>query len=75
MKREFFDYIEDVDGAITKLQKFTRGMTYEEFVKDDKTVYAVTRAIDSRYRLGLTAKTVSTRLNKLCRKQYRYFPL
>lgn len=46
MKREFLDYVDDVIDAMSKVQKFTEAMGYEDFIKDDKTVFAVTRAIE-----------------------------
>lgn len=46
MKREIGDYIQDIIEAIDKLMKFVKGMSYDEFVQDDKTVFAVVRAIE-----------------------------
>jgi len=46
MKREIGDYIEDILEAITNAMEFTKDMSYDEFVKDTKTVYAVIRAIE-----------------------------
>jgi len=46
MKREFRDYIQDVIDATNKSMKFVGGMEYEDFVQDDKTVFAVIRAIE-----------------------------
>jgi len=46
MKREIGDYIEDILEAMTNVIEFTKGMSYEEFVKDTKTVYAVIRALE-----------------------------
>jgi len=46
MKREIGDYIEDILEAMTNAIEFTKDMSYEEFVKDTKTVYAVIRAIE-----------------------------
>ena len=45
MKREAGDFIEDIINAMDKALKFVEGMSYEEFVQDDKTVFAVVRAI------------------------------
>ncbi|MES1246007.1 MAG: DUF86 domain-containing protein [Acidobacteriota bacterium] len=41
--------------AIDKAGQFVEGMTYEQFSKDDKTVYAVTRALEI---LGEASKRV-----------------
>ncbi len=46
MKREIGDFIEDIVNAMSKALKFVEGMSYEEFAKDDKTVFAVVRAIE-----------------------------
>jgi len=46
MKREIGDYIEDILEAMTNAIEFTKDMSYDEFVKDTKTVYAVIRAIE-----------------------------
>ncbi|MDF2957177.1 MAG: HEPN domain protein [Candidatus Alkanophagales archaeon MCA70_species_1] len=46
MKREIGDYIEDILEAMTNAMEFTKDMSYDEFVKDTKTVYAVIRAIE-----------------------------
>ena len=46
MKREIGDYIEDILEAMSNAIEFTKDMSYDEFVKDTKTVYAVIRAIE-----------------------------
>ncbi|MCD5416999.1 DUF86 domain-containing protein [Candidatus Bipolaricaulota bacterium] len=46
MKRKIGDYIEDIIEAMTNAMEFTKGMSYDEFVEDTKTVYAVIRAIE-----------------------------
>ena len=46
MKREFLDYVEDVIDAMQKARSFTAGMTWDFFAKDDKTIFAVIRAIE-----------------------------
>ncbi len=46
MKREIGDYIQDVIDAMRKGMKFVEGMEYEDFIGDDKTVFAVIRAIE-----------------------------
>jgi len=46
MKREFLDYVEDVVEAMDDAMNFVEGMSYDDFVKDRKTVYAVIRAIE-----------------------------
>lgn len=46
MKRKIGDYIEDIIEAMINAMEFTKGMSYDEFVEDTKTVYAVIRAIE-----------------------------
>lgn len=45
-KREILDFIEDAIGAMEKAERFASGMSYEDFVKDEKTAFAVIRAIE-----------------------------
>jgi uncharacterized protein with HEPN domain len=44
--RSTLDHLDDILDAAGKIETFTRGMSYEEFSGDDKTVYAVTRALE-----------------------------
>lgn len=46
MKREFIDYIQDILDAIDKIEQFTKGISFEEFQKDAKTVFATVRAFE-----------------------------
>lgn len=46
MEREFEDYLRDILDAMEKAQKFVENITYEEFIKDDKTVFAAIRALE-----------------------------
>jgi uncharacterized protein with HEPN domain len=46
MSREFLDYVEDILAAVSKAQAFTKGMDYETFKQDDKTIFAVIRALE-----------------------------
>lgn len=45
-KRIYIDYLEDIVDASEKIGQFIAGMTHEQFAKDDKTVYAVIRALE-----------------------------
>ena len=45
MKRAILDYINDILDAMTKAQEFVQGFSYNKFLKDDKTQFAVVRAI------------------------------
>lgn len=46
MEREYSDYIQDIMDAIDKAQKFIEGLTYETFREDEKTAFAVVRALE-----------------------------
>jgi uncharacterized protein with HEPN domain len=41
--RKFQVYLEDIIDAVNSIEEYTRGLTYDEFVKDKKTVDAVVR--------------------------------
>jgi len=55
MKREVVDFINDILDGMNKAMKFVEGMSYEEFIRDDKTVFAVIRAIEV---IGEAAKKI-----------------
>lgn len=55
MKREYSDYVEDILNAMEKAESFIKNMNYENFTHDDKTVYAVIRAIEI---IGEAAKQI-----------------
>jgi len=55
MKREFGDYIQDIVDATSKGMRFVEDMKYEDFIHDDKTVFAVIRAIEV---IGEAAKNI-----------------
>lgn len=40
------DYIEDIIEAMDDAMSFVKGLEYDDFVKEKKTVYAVVRAIE-----------------------------
>ena len=46
MKRKIGDYIEDIIKAMDDAIKFVEDMSYDEFEKDMKTVYATIRALE-----------------------------
>ncbi len=45
-KRDFLEYLNDILDAINKGIAFTENMTFEVFAKDEKTQFAVIRAIE-----------------------------
>lgn len=46
MKRDYSDYINDVLTEASNIEAFTEGMSYDDFVGDKKTTYAVVRGIE-----------------------------
>ncbi|MEM2571076.1 MAG: DUF86 domain-containing protein [Thermoproteota archaeon] len=46
MKRVIKDYVNDIVDSMNKAMRFIEGMSYEQFIKDDKTVFAVVRALE-----------------------------
>ena len=44
--RTHIDYLADILDAIRKVMQFIQGMAFEEFTKDDKTVFAVIRGLE-----------------------------
>ena len=67
MKREIGDYIEDIMEAMTNAIEFIKDVSYDEFVKDTRTVYAVIRAIEI---IGEAVKNIPEEI----RKKYRHIP-
>ena len=59
--RSTLDYLDDILDAAGKIEIFTRGMSYEEFSGDDKTVYAVTRALEV---IGEATKYISHQIRE-----------
>ena len=52
---EVLDYLDDILDSVKKIERYTRGMTYEEFIEDPKTVDAVLRNFEV---IGEAAKNV-----------------
>lgn len=65
--RTYTDHLEDILDAAEKAQRFTTNMTYEAFAEDDKTVFAVIRALEV---IGEATKRLPTAL----RDQYPQVP-
>ena len=55
MKRSWQDYLADILAVLDDLETFTSGISYDEFLIDKKTVYAVVRALEV---MGEAAKQV-----------------
>jgi uncharacterized protein with HEPN domain len=45
VKRVVKDHVNDIIDSMNKAMKFIEGMSYEQFTRDDKTVFAVLRAL------------------------------
>ncbi len=58
-KRDYLDYLQDILDSIEKIDKFIHGMNLIEFEKDDKTLYAVIRAIEI---LGEATKNIPEKI-------------
>ncbi len=39
-------YLEDIKTAISKIEKYTKGMSFDDFEKDEKTTDAVIRSLE-----------------------------
>lgn len=65
--RQYLDYIYDILDSIEKIESFTSNMDYAAFAADDKTVYAVVRALEV---IGEAAKKIPDE----ARKQYPDIP-
>ena len=45
-KRKYGDYIQDILESIGAVEEFVKGMNFEDFSKDRKTIFAVVRGIE-----------------------------
>ena len=45
-ERTYTAYLIDILDPIAKTEQFIQGMTFDRFVQDDKTVFAVVRALE-----------------------------
>ncbi|NEQ32658.1 MAG: DUF86 domain-containing protein [Leptolyngbya sp. SIO4C5] len=45
-ERDIRDYLQDILNHINLAEQFITGMTFEQFQTDDKTIFAVTRALE-----------------------------
>ena len=46
MKRDYRLFLEDISERISKIETYIEGMSFEDFVQDDKTVSACIREIE-----------------------------
>lgn len=45
-ERDFLDYLQDILEMMNKVEQFIAGMSADQFIKDEKTNFAVIRAIE-----------------------------
>ncbi len=60
-KREFLDYLNDIQDASQNIMQFISGMTEDQFAQDQKTIYAVVRGFEI---IGEAAKKVPMSIRK-----------
>jgi len=61
MKRVYEDYLQDMLSNAERAIRFAKGADFDTFVKDDKSVYAVIRAIEI---IGEAAQKVSPEIRE-----------
>ncbi len=61
MKRDYRLYLDDMLEAIGKIERYTEGLGYEQFRKDDKTIDAV---ITNFTIIGEAAKKIPAKIRK-----------
>jgi len=44
--REYIDYLQDIFESLEKGEEFIQGLEFEEFKKDEKTIFATIRALE-----------------------------
>lgn len=59
--RDPVDFLNDILDSIDKIGSFIEGLDFDEFAEDDKTVYAVTRALEI---IGEATKNLPETLKK-----------
>lgn len=61
MNRDYKLYIKDILDCIEKIEEFVSGMSFDEFVKDDKTNSAVVRKLEI---IGEATKSISKSISE-----------
>ncbi|PNR97851.1 hypothetical protein X927_10340 [Petrotoga mexicana DSM 14811] len=67
MKRDYTLFLKDIINAMSSIEEFVQGMSFEEFSKDDKTFSAVVRKFEV---IGEATKNIPDSL----REKYPYIP-
>ena len=55
------DYLEDILSTADKISGFIQGMTFDDFQRDDKTLFAVVRALEI---IGEAAKRIPEKIRR-----------
>ncbi|MFQ6052426.1 MAG: DUF86 domain-containing protein [Candidatus Hydrothermarchaeota archaeon] len=61
MKRNYKMFVRDIWDSINKIEEFVKGLSFEEFVNDDKTVSAVVRKLEI---IGEATKNISPAIKR-----------
>jgi len=61
MKRKFGDYIQDIIETMDKVMGFVKDISYSQFIKDEKTIFAVVRALEI---IGEAVKNIPEEIRK-----------
>lgn len=59
--REYRDYAEDIYNDLIRILEFTEGMSFDEFMEDSKTQYAVCKALEN---MGEASKRIPEAIRK-----------
>lgn len=59
--RDYIDFLTDIVESMEKAEEFIGEMSYEEFIKDDKTIFAVVRAFEI---IGEAAKHIPSEIRE-----------
>lgn len=61
IKKDYSDYLQDILDSINDTEEFVREMTFDDFLKDKKTINAVIRSIEV---IGEAAKNIPDALRE-----------
>jgi len=62
MARDFTEYLIDILNTAQSIEKFVNGLSYEEFVEDQKTVFAVIQGFEI---IGEASKNIPKEIQKI----------